>query len=196
MLTLAELVELLPESPVTPRLLAHVEEVPGPPGMGPCLMWTGHLREGYGRIRDDSNRMVSVHIWVYVQLHGPVPKGLELHHECHEAAVNLGTCDGGKACPHRACVIHTKPTTRRDNLMRGKTLAARQAAQTRCNGKYAPPGGHDLTDPRNVYRRPSNPNIRDCVPCMAKALAEYKRRHGQLVARTPGAGTQLTLLDL
>jgi len=61
-------------------LLKHT--VRGPKG---CLLWKGAKRDGYGRVQRNG-RNYSVHVLVYEQVHGPVPKGKVVRHKCNTRA--------------------------------------------------------------------------------------------------------------
>ena len=117
------------------------------PELGPCWMWTGALSaDGYGRWwKDGRNR--PTHIFVYEDLVGPVPAGLQLDHLCRVRA-----CCNPK---------HLEPVTCRENLLRGDTFAACNAVKTHC------PRGHTYT-PENTrtYGR-----SRQCVACQKERAA-------------------------
>ena len=98
-----------------------------------CWQWTGSLYAvGYGRF-STGGRWVTAHRWCYERLIGPVPPGLDLDHLCR----------------NRPCVNpqHLDPVTRRENLLRGETIPARNSRKTHC------PSGHAYT-PENtrIYR--------------------------------------------
>lgn len=90
-----------------------------------CWFWNGELHYGgYGRAASPSNRRKSVqtHRFVFECLVGPIPEGLELDHLCRV---------------RRCCnPEHLEPVTHRENMLRGQTIAALNAAKTHC------PSGH------------------------------------------------------
>lgn len=52
-----------------------------------CWEWTGAKTKGYGSIRiSNPNRHYLVHRWVWENLVGPIPDGLELDHRCRNRA--------------------------------------------------------------------------------------------------------------
>jgi hypothetical protein len=167
------------------------------PGLGPCIVWGGALdTQGYGAFRDATRRLRGAHRWLHERMHGPIPAGLDVHHVCHDRAV----CAPERACecPHRACVVHTELRTRRDNILAGGSVMADRAARTRCQGKYAPPGGHDLTDPANVLLTPGGrPGLvlRHCLPCHRESDRRYQaRRRARRRAQAAERAGQVTLL--
>lgn len=103
---------------------------------GPCWMWTGEparAKCGYGQfalVVDGRRRTVRAHRFSYELLVGPIPEGLEPDHLCR---VPL--------CVNPA---HLEPVTHRENMLRGNTFAAMQAAVIEC------PQGH-LYDEANTY---------------------------------------------
>lgn len=82
--------------------------------LGPCWVWTGCLREGYGAFsvggRAD-NRLVGAHIIAYRLTRGEIPKGQSILHKCD----------------NRACVRHIEAGSQSKNLkdcvMRGRHVA-------------------------------------------------------------------------
>lgn len=52
---------------------------------GECRIWTGVLQSaGYGQLGRKRNRLV--HRAVYEAAHGPIPKGMIVHHSCGRRA--------------------------------------------------------------------------------------------------------------
>lgn len=100
--------------------------------IGPCWLWTGATQKGYGAIGEGGRggKMLRAHRVCYEFKHGPIPRKLDLDHLCRI----------------RLCVrpSHLEPVTRRVNLLRGDTIAARKAAQTECIR------GHSF-DKKNTY---------------------------------------------
>jgi hypothetical protein len=100
-----------------------------------CWVWQKNLRNGYGRVwRED--RLWTAHIWYWEQANGPVPEGMDLDHSCHDPHA----CDGGNACPHRACVnpAHLVPLPRAANVRRGclAKLTATEVDAIRATPRY------------------------------------------------------------
>lgn len=135
-----------------------------------CWLWTaGCYASGYGQFSWAAARGGAHRIALAV-LVGPIPAGLDVDHGCHTR-----DCPGRPVCQHRRCVnpAHLQAMTRRENLLRGKTLPASQALRTEC------PRGHRYT-PANTY----NPNpgrgsvARACRTC-ATARAQARRTLGR-----------------
>lgn len=115
--------------------------------MKPCKVWTGALtRNGYGQMRRDG-RVQRVHRVAYEENVGPIPEGMDLDHLCRT----------------RACweFTHLEPVTRRENLMRGTTIAAAKAAQVACVN------GHPFNEP-NTLIRPNGTRRAALAPGMPK----------------------------
>ena len=51
---------------------------PPTPQPTPCRLWQGRTEHGYG-VRADGKRM---HVWVWEQINGPVPRGKQVNHRC------------------------------------------------------------------------------------------------------------------
>lgn len=107
----------------------------------PCVVWTGSkVPNGYGQLTADSKRHLA-HRFAYATLVGPIPQGFDLDHLCRvRECVNIN---------------HLEPVTRRENLLRGNTITAVNAAKTHC------PQGHEYT-PDNLIRSGRKRYCREC----------------------------------
>ena len=114
-----------------------------------CWLWTGPLAGGYPLLggRDYAHR-VAYTLWV-----GPIPEGLTLDHLCRTPA-----CVNPK---------HLEPVTLRENILRGTSPAARNAAVTRC------PAGHQY-DQSNTHITKSG--SRHCRTCHRERERERSQR--------------------
>jgi hypothetical protein len=121
---------------------------PHRPELGPCWVWTASLARGYGSFWIQGV-MTGAHRWIYLKIVGPIPQPLELDHLCeNKACVKVITDEFGPA--------HLEPVNHRENLLRGKTIVAINAAKTHC------PKGHPYT-PDNTYV--SRSGFRECRIC-------------------------------
>lgn len=119
-----------------------------------CWEWTGwRSRNGYGRLRLTKHTEVAAHRFSYELLVGPIPEGLQIDHLCR----------------NRSCVnpAHLEPVTCQENLLRGLTIAARNAAKTHC------PRGHSYSG-ENLYRKPNGG--RECRACMTARVQRWTQR--------------------
>lgn len=124
-------------------------------GEDDCWPWrAGVFDQGYGRFKS-SGKEHRAHRLAYQLAIGPIDDGAHLDHTCHNADEN---CPGGRTCPHRRCCNprHLEPTTRVENVMRGRSQAAENARKTHCQK------GHALT-PENV--RLTSDGRRRCMAC-------------------------------
>lgn len=118
-----------------------------------CWLWQGTtVHNGYGRFWD-GERYVYAHRYSYEAFTGPIPEGLQLDHLCRV-----------KACVNP---LHLEPVTCRENLMRGKTVAAAKAAQTHCIH------GHEF-DTANTYYQTNG--TRRCRTCHRHAYQRWYAR--------------------
>lgn len=121
-----------------------------------CHTFTGRRDEGgYGWVRY-GGKMQRAHRARYLREIGPIPSGLVLDHF---------VCDGGPAgCCNPA---HCRPVTRRENTLRGDTLAARCASKTHCIR------GHEFTPDNTLVTRAGKRACRQCG-----RDRKYARYHG------------------
>lgn len=100
---------------------------------GDCWEWTGARHSGgYGHLGRDGTTHYA-HRYAYEQLVGPIPSGQQLDHLCR----------------NRVCVNpdHLEPVTRRANILRGYSPAARHARAEMCAQ------GHPLDGLRATNKR-------------------------------------------
>lgn len=122
-------------SDLPPRLAAKIQVNPSTG----CWEWTAYIDPlGYSRAQWEG-KTGRAHRAVYRILVGEIPAGLVIDHLCRV----------------RHCVnpAHLEVVTHRDNLLRGNTLAAANAAKPRC------PRGHEY------IANPYVPNARWCRQC-------------------------------
>lgn len=130
-----------------------------------CWIWLGAMhRLGYGMFRVGTKTKLA-HRVAYEMEVGPVPSGLQLDHLCR----------------NRKCVkpTHLEAVTSRENLMRGQTLARKNASKTACKN------GHPF-DTLNTIARGESAQWRRCRICQRKVDRESKRRHRES-NKTPGS---------
>jgi hypothetical protein len=123
-----------------------------------CWLWTAGHRLGYGvfHVRDSASgtySTVQAHRYIYEQLVGLVPYGLQLDHLCR----------------NRLCVnpSHLEPVTIQQNVLRGMGLAANNSKKTHCLR------GHpfDLINTRSTVK-----GKRVCRLCDRIRHQSYKQR--------------------
>lgn len=116
-------------------------------GPGECWLWTS-TTGGNGKYGQFSvnGRFMAAHRFAYELLVGPIPEGLDLDHV------------KARGCRSTLCVnpAHLEPVTRRENLLRGDTFIAENAAKTHC------PQGHPLAGGNLLA---SNLGRRQCRTC-------------------------------
>lgn len=119
-----------------------------------CLLWTGSTdgRGRYGQFGVD-RRVVRAHRWAWEQEHGPVPEGFDLDHLCRKTL-----------CVNPA---HLELVTHRENVLRGQSFAAINAAKTHCKR------GHPFT-PETIRR--TTDGGRQCMACARSEEGRAKQR--------------------
>ncbi len=135
--------------PVELRIWPRIK--PDPSG---CWLWTGSTNgRGYACIMSGAaNESTIVHRWVYEQLIGPIPEGLQIDHLCRV----------------HNCVnpTHLEPVTGQENNARGFSPSALNARKTHCLN------GH-LLDGDNLYLWEGT---RLCKACQAQRDREFNAR--------------------
>lgn len=144
-------VSLLVRGDVHARFMSYCEIDP----VTQCWMWTGGLDEkGYGVFHDETQRQHRAHRWAWIQKNGPVPGNLGLDHfQCER--------------PQCANPDHVRPATQRENVLRGRGLAAWNLAKTHCKH------GHPF-DAANTYV--DKRGCRSCRTCMRDSLRRTRAR--------------------
>lgn len=134
-----------------------------------CWYWRGRTGNAKGYLTIAvSGRTVTAHRLVYQVRIGPIPTGYDVDHTCHKPK----ECDGGLACPHRACVNpdHLKAVPPEVN-----TSVARSARRrpTRCKRDHEFTTDNTFTD---------DSGRRHCLACnkerQRERRVELKRRPG------------------
>lgn len=129
----------------------------------PCLVWTAYkLPNGYGRYAQDG-RVHLAHRVAFAAAFNELPTDLVLDHLCR----------------NRACVnaAHLELVTNRENILRGQTIMAANAAKTHC------PQGHEYT-PENTLINPKRGGRR-CATCNNEQREERNRRRREERAQNP-----------
>lgn len=120
-----------------------------------CWAWLGSKTDrGYGLLGffvDGARTTQRAHRVSYELNVGPIPEGLTIDHLCRNTS-----------CVNPA---HLEAVTMRENILRGTSFSAVNAAKTRCIH------GHDLT-PENVYTRPNG--CRQCRECARVMRRRYE----------------------
>lgn len=123
-----------------------------------CWNWTGATNLGYGTfcISQRPTKVVRAHRYAYELLVGPIPTGLVIDHLCR----------------NHGCVnpSHMEPVTNRENVLRGDTLPARNAAKTHCVH------GHLFNDANTKITKGGGRRCRTCDRNWMRAKRDLLRR--------------------
>lgn len=114
----------------------------------PCWLFTGRTTKGYGVI-SIKGRETYVHRYVYEQMRGPIPEGLELDHLCR--------------VPRCVNPQHLEAVTHKVNCLRGESFAAKHARKTHC------PKGH----PYDEANTQTYNGQRVCAECHRQKASAY-----------------------
>ena len=146
-----------------------------PQSEGGCWLWLGALSNGYGRIGRYKGPCRPAHRVAYELYRGHIGKGLDLDHLCR----------------NRRCVNpdHLEPVTRRENILRGETVPAKNLAKTHCMRGH-PLAGDNLRLIHKDGRRP----YRFCRACDRGRHRTHYARRGRNMEREINA-LELELLD-
>lgn len=123
--------------------------------------WTGTIgNDGYGKITlgsriDGPRSPFQAHRVVWTLLNGPVPTDMDLDHLCRD----------------RDCVWpeHLEIVTRRENLLRGKGVTAKKAAQTHCVR------GHLFDEANTIIHKNGTRHCRACANENRKKYGRYPK---------------------
>jgi len=144
---------VLPHSAVAARFFTFVN-TQGPVFNGTnCWLWTGGSTGGgqkYGHFSFNATGMLA-HRFSYELTYGPIPKGMYMDHLCRVTK----------------CVRpdHLETVTPRENVLRGNTFVAANAAKTHCSNGH-PLRGKNLHTEVNGGRR--------CRRCARDRMRQYR----------------------
>lgn len=126
-----------------------------------CWLWTGALREGYGRFWPGEHQpKVDAHRFSYELHGGTIPDGFHVDHLCHDSLLCTVTAE----CPHRRCVnpAHLNAVTPKENVSRAHY---RELCRK----------GHSMADAYLKWDKRSQTFGRSCAECGR----EYARNYPQ-----------------
>lgn len=115
-----------------------------------CWEWHTNSRRGYGAFRLEGKTWRAHRVSFFLH-NGFLPEIID--HICNNCK----------------CVNpqHLRPSSNRDNVLRGSAPTAKNARKTHCDF------GHPFTK-ENTHWRASEPNTRECIPCRRRRYALYK----------------------
>jgi len=121
-----------------------------------CWLWTaGKSAAGYGAFWPQWRTHVPAHRWAYEALVGPIPDELEVDHLCR--------------VPSCVNPSHLEPVTHRENILRGLTWGAANAAKSHCIN------GHPLNGDNLIPTRENERRCRQCDRDRQRAWREANR---------------------
>lgn len=131
-----------------------------------CWGWKGAVNGSGYSLLVLNGKSIRAHRWSYENWVGPIPEGFHIDHLCR----------------NRYCTNpeHLEAVSHRENLLRGKTIAARNSAKTHCKN------GHEYTEANTKI---TNEGARSCRACMRMWSAQLskRRRNGETAPRRPSA---------
>ncbi len=141
-------------SGVTPLFVRFITKIEVAPNG--CWLWTGALNSGYGVVWDGA-KVQRAHRVSYELFRGPLPVGTHGDHLCRT--------------PRCVNPWHLDPVSKKENTLRGNSLAAQHARQTHCIH------GHEFT-PENtrIYSCAGQPFMRICRQCNAIRQRTYHQK--------------------
>src|ERR1035437_4260666 len=141
-----------------------------------CWLWTGNLNgDGYGRLEDGGRRLMA-HRVAYELLVGPIPKGMEIDHVRERGCFNTNCVNPD----------HLEPVTHRENLLRGRSFSAINAAKTHCLN------GHEFDEANTYWYEGLRGLCRQCRQCAHdRWAANYVRKRNPLGASATGGKLSL-----
>ena len=120
-----------------------------------CWTWIGaRTGKGYGSFMVTPNRWAVAHVYSYLSLIGPIPRGMVLDHLCRNPL-----------CVNPA---HLEPVTQKENLRRG----IGNGRQTHC------PQGHEYSEANTRVDKTGSRHCRECCKLRERARRKRVSDHG------------------
>lgn len=138
-----------------------------------CWLWTGALTDtGYAVLSrlKKHGKSVLVHRWVYEQLIGAIPDGLQIDHLCRT--------------PPCMNPLHMEPVTMKENILRGTSPAAQRARWTHCIR------GHRFTIENTRIDSDGHRLCRTCINQRARDVIAVRVAQGLTTRGTVRTGHQ------